>query len=226
MKISENHKLCNCRNLYASSVSSNEAMYRCRCGKTKHCVKLTSVQRKAFHNKLFKKPEIHKLYHRYIALKNKAKQESNYDAMVLAEKFANKNPSVKIVGVDDDVHAGSDLVIIPHIDKYHLWGLSVEYIPQCTGESPIRFFLYPGHLKRLIETLQDYAKIARKLGDKKLQGLWDKRPSAFDTLPKRLEKRKIKDFKEDFSARKPLTKTQQERLKKKLAKIRKKYGSD
>lgn len=33
-------------------------------------------------------------------------------------------------------------------------GISVYYIPQCTGEKPIQFFLYPGHLRRLITTLQ------------------------------------------------------------------------
>ena len=77
-----------------------------------------------------------------------------YDVMEAIEKYAKKNaPEIKIVNCDDDVHAGSILVLIPHPTM----GISVMFIPQCTGIQN-RFFLYGGHYKSLIKTLQEMEK--------------------------------------------------------------------
>ncbi len=74
------------------------------------------------------------------------------------ERFAKKYPQIKQVGVDDDYNAGSGLFLIPHETKSEYWGTSVVYVPQCTGEEAIRFFLYPGHLNKLTEELQKIQK--------------------------------------------------------------------
>lgn len=69
-----------------------------------------------------------------------------YPLMQRVDKWRKKNPEVMSVKVDDAVHAGSRLIFIPHEDDYTYMGCTVVYIPQCTGEDPICFFLYPCHI--------------------------------------------------------------------------------
>jgi len=57
------------------------------------------------------------------------------------------------VRVDDGAHCGSDLMCIMHQCRYQFMGMSVVFIPQCTGEPPTQFFLYPGHLDGLLDML-------------------------------------------------------------------------
>jgi len=113
---------------------------------------------------------VHRLWHTFCNALEKAK-----DKMEAAEKFAKTHKDVKLVWCDDDVHASSFLVLVPHVDpkaKLKLskstcsepyWGTSVKYFPQCTGEKPITFFLYPNHLKGLIEALTELQKRQDKL---------------------------------------------------------------
>jgi hypothetical protein len=80
------------------------------------------------------------------------------EAMKWMEKYAKRHPEIIACRVDDDNHCGSDLYLIPHYcDDGNLgadWmGVTVLYIPQCTGERPIRFFLYPQHHDGLLEAL-------------------------------------------------------------------------
>lgn len=64
------------------------------------------------------------------------------------EKYTIDHPEIEICGCDDASFAGSDIVLVPHPDM----GITVLYIPQLSGNSA-QFFLYPGHLQNLIDTL-------------------------------------------------------------------------
>jgi len=63
-------------------------------------------------------------------------------------------PEIKIIGCDDSVYAGSDILLIPH-PKH---GITVIFIPQCTDVQN-QFFLYEGHYKNLISNITKMAKI-------------------------------------------------------------------
>lgn len=78
-----------------------------------------------------------------------------YPLMKAVERWAAKYPmDVEICTVDDSYHAGSALVLVQHrMSPRKVWGVSVVYIPQCTGESPISFFLYPSHYRELAPAL-------------------------------------------------------------------------
>ena len=90
------------------------------------------------------------------------KYDDNYQEMKRVQNYTEEHPSIKVVGCDDDYHASSDLVLVPHESDYEWMGLSVQYIPQCTGEKSIRFFLYPSNLDKFIKTLKHYQKCQRK----------------------------------------------------------------
>ncbi|KKM23341.1 hypothetical protein LCGC14_1616120 [marine sediment metagenome] len=57
------------------------------------------------------------------------------------------------VRVDDGAHCGSELICIMHKCRYKFMGMSVVLIPQCTGEPPTQFFLYPDHVEGLLDVL-------------------------------------------------------------------------
>ena len=83
-----------------------------------------------------------------------------YDLMKRVKTWAKKYPDdVTITGCDDAVFAGSDLVLIEHRSDKLYMGTSVVYIPQCTSENPIQFFLYPGHRFALIAALRRLGRI-------------------------------------------------------------------
>jgi hypothetical protein len=100
------------------------------------------------------------------------KEKSGYPAIVALERFAKKHPKrIFTAAVDDGANAGSSLTFITHEATRHndtfddhragepQWhGVSVYYAPQCTGEKPTNFFLYPCDLYGLIETLQAVKK--------------------------------------------------------------------
>ena len=71
---------------------------------------------------------------------------------VWAKKWKN---DVKIIKCDDALYTSSILVLIKHrglkTGKYH--GTSIIFIPQCTGENPTVFFLYPRNHDNLISVL-------------------------------------------------------------------------
>lgn len=76
-----------------------------------------------------------------------------YSAMLKVERYEKKYGGIKIVNVDDNVHAGSMLVLIPHKEM----GITVIFIPQCTDKKDI-FFLYPEHIERMNETINEMKK--------------------------------------------------------------------
>lgn len=86
-----------------------------------------------------------------------------YELMKRVEKYVKTHPEILVAGVDDDYFASSDLVLIPHNDEEtnRYFGTSVLYVPQCTGEDPVRFFLYPDHARNLVDALETLSKTYR-----------------------------------------------------------------
>jgi hypothetical protein len=83
---------------------------------------------------------------------------TGYKLIEKVEKWATKFPrDVRIVGVDDDYFTSSCLVLIEHQTEHHYMGTTAVFIPQCTGEPPTRFFLYPDRRNQLRSALQAIA---------------------------------------------------------------------
>lgn len=85
--------------------------------------------------------------------------KTGYELMELAEQIAKQYPEhVHIANIDDSVHSNSLLMFVEHrCDKYYN-GTSVFVIPQCSGEKPLRFFMYEEQLKSVLNC---FAKIQR-----------------------------------------------------------------
>jgi predicted RNA-binding Zn-ribbon protein involved in translation (DUF1610 family) len=89
-----------------------------------------------------------------------------YAFMEAVEKWAKKYPEVQIVAVDDNHHSSSALVLVPHFDKREkdYWGTTLVYIPQCSGEDAIDFFMYPSHLEGFMDGFKAMRLFALKAG--------------------------------------------------------------
>jgi len=90
-------------------------------------------------------------------------KEKGWDLIEKLEKFIAKRPQIRMARVDDSSFSNSELVFIPHTyDAPKLgcsyMGTTVVFVAQCTGDPPVEFFLYPSHLRNLIETLQAIEK--------------------------------------------------------------------
>ncbi len=71
--------------------------------------------------------------------------------------------NVTVVRCDDGCHAGSMLVFVAHRAPRRYMGVTAVFIPQCTGESPIEFFLYPCHLLEVLRTVKKLYKEVPKV---------------------------------------------------------------
>lgn len=81
-----------------------------------------------------------------------------YEVIERIEKYVKRScPEIKIVRCDDDVHAGSILLLIPH----PTFGITVMFIPQCTTIQNT-FFLYGNHYKMLLSELGKMESIYEK----------------------------------------------------------------
>jgi hypothetical protein len=80
-------------------------------------------------------------------------QMAGYDCMCRVQKYAEKHPEIVVVGVDDELYAGSYLVLIPHPTH----GITMIFIPQCTTINN-QWFLYPSYLKGLQTALEEMKK--------------------------------------------------------------------
>lgn len=89
-------------------------------------------------------------------------KKRGYKLMTEVRDFAKTHRSIKTVTCDDASHATSELVLIPHKTRSEYWGTSIVVIPQCTGEDPTVFFLYPENLENLRNTLSSIHSQARK----------------------------------------------------------------
>jgi hypothetical protein len=176
-------KMCKCKKVYRRSMCGREFTYKCKCGKTERVLTVSKTLQKRILSKEDKPPQKHKLCQSFIkAIKDK----KGFKAMEAAEKWAKKNPGATLVGCDDDHFASSIIAIIPHENRYEVWGYTMICIPQCTGEEPMRMFFYPAELKSFISVLQVHAGRCRAKGNRKLGFFWrpKNKPSSWDLVPK------------------------------------------
>ena len=122
-------------------------------------------------------PDIHSVWrsfeNRFMKLKRSTFVITGYRLMVAVEKWAKKFPhEVQIVRCDDAHFCGSNIVLIEHRTRSQYMGTSAVYIPQCTGESPIQFFLYPSHRKAFIDALKHISSAEKPI--KKAQRLYER----------------------------------------------------
>jgi hypothetical protein len=148
--------------------------FRCeRCGESVER-KATPGERKFYAREMdwARGRNIHAVWYEFarrFKTKNGFKYRSKgHDLMIDVEKWAKRHPKdVRIVGVDDSYFASSFMVLIEHKTTRSYMGTSVVVIPQCTGEDPLEFFLYPSHRKGLMETLRSIYAAAKPI--KKLE---------------------------------------------------------
>lgn len=111
-----------------------------------------------FHTPLRK--DVHRVYHRFVKKFLNTRDEfvikKSHKLMNAIETWAKHYPrDVYVVPCDDNFFASSTLTFIEHraLNGDYM-GTTVLYIPQCTGEKPIQFFLYPRHQKELLTIIQ------------------------------------------------------------------------
>lgn len=84
-----------------------------------------------------------------------SKRLCGYDVMMKIRKYVKRYlPQIKIINCDDAMHAGSDILLIPH-PKH---GITVMYIPQISGIQN-QFFLYDGHYDMLMTELMKMKEV-------------------------------------------------------------------
>lgn len=143
------------------SHSRDDATFRCYHCREEKSRKLTPYEQDglSFKRLLKNVDKIHRIYHSFIRefqTGDRVWKFKGYDLMKRVDEWAARYPTVRIVRVDDDSHAGSYLVLIPHEDGTRTMGLSVVFIPQCTGEDPTKFFFYPGHFSDFFMSMHTY----------------------------------------------------------------------
>lgn len=96
-----------------------------------------------------------KLKHRSFNELELSRRLVGYEVMCKINKYVTKYcPEIKIINCDDSVHAGSDILLIPHPNH----GITVMFIPQCTNVQN-QFFLYENHYKMLLKALKEMADV-------------------------------------------------------------------
>lgn len=101
---------------------------------------------------------LHKLYWEFrnsVINKDEVFKVTGYPLLKKAEAFAKKHvdDGVRITNCDDDVHASSSVLYIPHETRNEYWGTSLVIIPQMGN--PAIIFLYPRHASKMIEVLSE-----------------------------------------------------------------------
>lgn len=140
----------NCRHKWWSpSVCGTQLTFRCqKC--PEECVReMTKGEntdwKKYLKHFKYQTDKMHKLAHAVRKIVEDVSGPLGYEKPLSTKQFKD----VMMVGVDDDCHASSDLLLVPHENDEEYWGTTVWYVPQCTGEAPIAFFLYEGHAREL-----------------------------------------------------------------------------
>lgn len=86
-----------------------------------------------------------------------SKRLVGYEVINRVERYVKRYcPKIKIVNCDDELHASSIILLIPH-PKF---GVTVMFIPQCTGIQN-QFFLYPQHLDSLVSALNEFKDVIK-----------------------------------------------------------------
>jgi hypothetical protein len=110
------------------------------------------------------KPSVHKTWYEFQRhfKKDDAYRFTGYDLMVRVEKWARKHPhEVRCLSIDDSAFASSTLLLVEHRHTREYMGTTAVVIPQCTGEKPIEFFMYPSHRDEIIAALVSIRAAAR-----------------------------------------------------------------
>jgi hypothetical protein len=93
-----------------------------------------------------------------------------WDLMCAVEKWRTKWPNdVRQVRIDDSHFCSSDLILVEHKAPNEYMGTTVVVVPQCSGESPLEFFMYPFHLNGLLNALQAIKKAAKPVEKRELK---------------------------------------------------------
>ncbi len=145
--------------------------FRCdKCGETVE--RKATPKERALHEKRVDwngKPNVHKVWHEFQRRfkKDDVYRSIGFDLMVRVEKWAKKHPrEVRCLHIDDSYFANSLLLLVEHRHARGYMGTTAVVIPQCTGEKPIEFFLYPGDRDALIVALKSIRAAARPLAKK------------------------------------------------------------
>lgn len=140
--------------------------YRCHCGEERER-KMDREERRRFKEETFfpkPKDNIHRVSHDFFKRfkKDEKWRYVGYDFMKRVKRWATKHPGdARVLRCDDASFCGSSLVLIEHRAENAYMGTTVVYIPQCTGEPPTDFFLYPSHRAGLIAALREIAREAK-----------------------------------------------------------------
>lgn len=147
--------------------STKELNFRCKCGQ-----KVERPTTKVEENKLqaewkvdFKRiDELHHIWHIWLKLIDKEQRKANPDLFRLAHEFVVKFPTCSLIGVDDHMHMGARLLIVPHEEPSGYMGETFVYLRQnYDKEEQPQFFLYPHATKQLEETIKTInERITRK----------------------------------------------------------------
>lgn len=159
------------------SQNSVQITARCACGllKKRKASKEETAKFNAATKKMFAQSKaLHTLWHGLAKefTENYEWKLKGWDLIEELEKYKVEHPRVRMVRVDDSVHSNSELVLVPHSYDTpklgsHYMGTTVLYVAQCAGDLPVSFFLYPGHLRNLIENLQEIEKEQAELNSRK-----------------------------------------------------------
>jgi len=130
----------------------------CACGETR--TRKPTADENAGHRANEKdEVELHRLSR---AFEKALGDEYGYEAMLIARRWAKKHPArIFVARIDDGHFCGSNIVFLTNETEQQYWGASAWVIPQCTGEKPMRFFLYPGDSDSLLEALTAVRKRER-----------------------------------------------------------------
>lgn len=152
-------------NLKISGWSGKTVEFRCDCGKIFRR-NMDKSEIKKFRERESRHSSIHNVWHKMPLPPRWQRCRDQYQKLKMGEKiekYSKKHPDgVVVLRCDDSVFASSDLVLIAHESERYWMGITVLMFPQCDGNEPSEFFLYPGHVERLIKALKAMHKRSKE----------------------------------------------------------------
>lgn len=144
---------------------------RCDCGEERQ-VPSSKKERDDSKRGLKRSIYVHHLWHPIIEALDPRPADGyegkvGWEAMKWMERYAKRHPEIVYCHCDDSCFSNSAVWLVPHFSDGKLgreWmGVSALYIPQCTDERPISFFLYPGDDHGLVVGLRKMIKFRRRM---------------------------------------------------------------
>jgi hypothetical protein len=157
------------------SYSTKEITFVCKCQETLTRAATKEEARKikqGFADMLRHSTAIHRVWHTFKRryMDGGTFKLSGFALMESVEKWAERFPDdVHILGCDDSMYMGSDIVLIEHKTPSSWHGVTAVIIPQC-GDPVAQVFLYPSHVGGVLRALQGIHKKSRVLL-KRAQGI-------------------------------------------------------